>query len=74
MQSGATPYYDIVVTAYGSSTVAARSLRNKNEAEWLAAKIALALGIAEQDREDSHLSVDQRPRPNSTTLPGDMSV
>jgi hypothetical protein len=45
MQAGTRPYYDIVVnTKDGKKVVAGRALRDKREAEWLAAAIKQALG------------------------------
>jgi hypothetical protein len=45
MQAGARPYYDIVVTTKeGKKITAGRAVRDKREAEWLAATIKQALG------------------------------
>jgi hypothetical protein len=45
MQSGTRPYYDIVVnTKDGKKIIAGRALRDKREAEWLAAIITQAVG------------------------------
>jgi hypothetical protein len=46
MQAGSTPYYDVVVLRKGGKKViAGRSVRDKREAEWLAATIKSALGL-----------------------------
>jgi hypothetical protein len=46
MQSGTRPYYDIVVTTRdGKKVIAGRSVRDKREAEWLAATIRQAIHI-----------------------------
>jgi hypothetical protein len=46
MQAGARPYYDIVVTTKdGKKITAGRAVRDKREAEWLAARIKQALGV-----------------------------
>jgi hypothetical protein len=46
MQAGSTPYYDVVVLRKGrKKVVAGRSVRDKREAEWLAATIKRALGL-----------------------------
>ena len=43
-QAGGTPYYDVMnVTAAGKRMAAGRAIRDKREAEWLAATIAGAL-------------------------------
>jgi hypothetical protein len=45
MQAGTRPYYDIVVnTKDGKKVIAGRALRDKREAEWLAATIRQAVG------------------------------
>jgi hypothetical protein len=45
MQSGMTPYYDIVVVrSNGRRVLAGRSVRDKREAEWLASTLKQALG------------------------------
>jgi hypothetical protein len=45
MQAGTRPYYDIVVnTKDGEKVIVGRAVREKREAEWLAATIAQALG------------------------------
>ena len=45
MQAGTRPYYDIVVnTRDGKKVIAGRALRDKREAEWLAATIKQAVG------------------------------
>jgi hypothetical protein len=44
MQGGGRPYYDIVaVTKNGKTLTAGHSVRDKHEAEWLAATIKRAL-------------------------------
>ena len=44
MQAGETPYYDLVIArADGSASRVTAALRNKREAEWLAAEIRRAL-------------------------------
>jgi hypothetical protein len=44
MQAGGTPYYDVVaITKSGSKLTAGHSVRDKHEAEWLAASIKRAL-------------------------------
>jgi hypothetical protein len=46
MQAGARPYYDIVVTTKeGKKITAGHAVRDKREAEWLAATIKQALGV-----------------------------
>jgi hypothetical protein len=46
MQTGSVPYYDVVlVTTAGKQIAAGRWVRNKREAEWLAATIKDALGL-----------------------------
>ena len=46
MQAGNTVYYDVVIRRKdGKKTTAGRSVRDKREAEWLAATIKKALGI-----------------------------
>jgi hypothetical protein len=46
MQAGKTVYYDILIRRKdGKKTTAGRSVRDKREAEWLAATIKKALGI-----------------------------
>jgi hypothetical protein len=46
MQAGNTVYYDVVIRRKdGKKTTAGRSVRDKREAEWLAATIKEALGI-----------------------------
>jgi hypothetical protein len=46
MQAGKTVYYDVVIRRKdGKKTTAGRSVRDKREAEWLAATIKKALGI-----------------------------
>jgi hypothetical protein len=46
MQAGNTVYYDVVIRCKnGKKTTAGRSVRDKREAEWLAATIKQALGI-----------------------------
>jgi hypothetical protein len=46
MQSGTTPYYDVMIrTKNGKKLAAGRSVRDKREAEWLAATIRNAAGI-----------------------------
>jgi hypothetical protein len=46
MQAGKTVYYDVVIRRKdGKKTTAGHSVRDKREAEWLAAKIKEALGI-----------------------------
>jgi hypothetical protein len=46
MQAGTTPYYDVVILRKdGKKVTAGRSVRDKREAEWLAATIRSALGI-----------------------------
>jgi hypothetical protein len=45
MQSGSTPYYDVVILRKnGKKVIAGRSVRSKREAEWLAMTIKKALG------------------------------
>ncbi|HEX6104192.1 MAG TPA: hypothetical protein VFZ26_01330, partial [Gemmatimonadales bacterium] len=45
MQAGGTPYYDLVVVRRdGRTTAAAHGIRDKREAEWLAAALKRALG------------------------------
>jgi hypothetical protein len=47
MRSGSTPYYDIaIVRKDGKKIKAGRGIRDKREAEWLAATIKSALGPA----------------------------
>ncbi len=46
MQAGARPYYDVVVsTKEGKTITAGRAVRDKREAEWIAATIKQALGV-----------------------------
>ncbi len=46
MQAGSRPYYDVVlVTTAGKQIAAGRWIRNKREAEWLAATIKEGLGL-----------------------------
>jgi hypothetical protein len=46
MQSGKTVYYDIVIRRKdGKKTTAGSSVRDKREADWLAATIKKSLGI-----------------------------
>jgi hypothetical protein len=46
MQAGKTVYYDVVIRRKdGKKTTAGRSVRDKREAEWLAATIKKALGL-----------------------------
>jgi uncharacterized membrane protein len=46
MQSGKTVYYDVIIRRKnGKKTTAASSLRDKREAEWLAATIKKSLGL-----------------------------
>jgi hypothetical protein len=46
MQAGKTVYYDVLIrTKDGKKTTAGRSVRDKREAEWLAATIKKSLGI-----------------------------
>jgi len=46
MQAGSRPYYDVVlVTTAGKQIAAGRWVRNKREAEWLAATIREELGL-----------------------------
>ena len=46
MQAGSRPYYDVVIVrADGKRVTAGRSVRDKREAEWLAATIINALGL-----------------------------
>jgi hypothetical protein len=45
MQAGTRPYYDVVVnTRDGEKLIVGRAVRDKREAEWLAATIRQALG------------------------------
>jgi hypothetical protein len=51
MQAGTTPYYDIVIRRMdGKKVIAGRAVRNKREAEWLAAMIRKELGAGSQER------------------------
>jgi hypothetical protein len=46
MQAGSRPYYDVVlVTTKGKQIAAGRWIRNKREAEWLAASMKNELGL-----------------------------
>jgi hypothetical protein len=46
MQAGSRPYYDVVILRKnGKKVVAGRSMRDKREAEWLAATMKSALGL-----------------------------
>jgi hypothetical protein len=46
MQAGSKPYYDLVIVRKdGKRVTAGHSVRDKREAEWLAAKIKSALGL-----------------------------
>jgi hypothetical protein len=46
MQAGSRPYYDVVILRKnGKKVIAGRALRDKREAEWLAATIKSALGL-----------------------------
>jgi hypothetical protein len=46
MQAGGRPYYDIVaVTKNGRKVTAGHSVRDKHEAEWLAATVQHALRL-----------------------------
>lgn len=46
MQAGSRPYYDVVIVRRdGKKMTAGRSVRDKREAEWLAGKIKMALGL-----------------------------
>jgi hypothetical protein len=46
MQAGATAYYDIRIIGKGRQSVtASRSIRDKHEAEWLAATMKRAIGV-----------------------------
>jgi hypothetical protein len=48
MKSGATPYYDItILRKHGKKIRAGRAVRDKSEAEWLAATIKSALGLSQ---------------------------
>jgi hypothetical protein len=46
MQAGSRPYYDVVILRKsGKKVIAGRAVRDKREAEWLAATIKSALGL-----------------------------
>lgn len=46
MQAGSTPYYDVVIVGKnGRKVIAGRSVRDKREAEWLAATIRDTIGL-----------------------------
>ncbi|MGH7526653.1 MAG: hypothetical protein ACREMX_08100 [Gemmatimonadales bacterium] len=46
MQSGGTPYYDVIlVRKDGKRVTAGHAVRDKREAEWLAARLTQALGL-----------------------------
>jgi hypothetical protein len=46
MQAGSRPYYDVMIsTKGGKRIIAGRSIRNKREAEWLAATLQQAMGL-----------------------------
>ena len=50
MQASTTPYYDVVIVRKdGKQIVAGRSVRDKREAEWLAATIRTAVGLKEPE-------------------------